>query len=85
MSNDDFLKLVRSHDLLYGFNHNPKVLSRGEETIRTILRATREIDQTDAIRIWNDEVFRKCTSFIRNAYWWDECKLNDLIRVKLSY
>ena len=68
MTLEEFAKLVRQHDISYGYSDDPGVYRRGRDERNTINEAAKLLDREDVIRIWNAECDRKFLD--GSAFYW---------------
>jgi hypothetical protein len=59
MTKEDFVKLVNSHDLTYGYSDDPNAYRRGRDSYIAICSAAKHFDEVWVNEVWNTMVLSK--------------------------
>jgi hypothetical protein len=69
MTKEDFVKLVNSHDLTYGYSDDPRVYRMGSDELSAIRIAAKEFDEEFVAQTWNAAADEKLGKNATMFYW----------------
>lgn len=65
-----FERLVRYHDLTYGYSDDPNSYRRGSREMSEIRLLAAALPKTEVTRIWNENVDRVVAEDFRAQFYW---------------
>lgn len=68
----EFEALVRKHDLTYNYSDDGAVWRRGQASYEAIIKASKLLPRSEAVRIWNKVVDEKLVPSARQQFYWKE-------------
>lgn len=70
MTRDQFMDLVRRHDITYMYSDDHRAYLAGQASMDAIQAAAKDLDPALVATIWNAEVDRKIAVDYREEWYW---------------